>query len=447
MVIRPCPNTISKSACPCDDPPVQNYSSEAPDGIDYLSRVWYGSDPPPFFRNWNATECGQTVISQISQTDADTQAAAMASQCADDGPCIGCPPGTPGTGPPGFACNDAEQACVPCPDGTQFCYTVHAGTFCGFATVARADSYAHGLAVVLAKEKRFCLSALSASGCVGTAYNQTITATGPVITPCTWTVVAGAMPPGLTFGGFSPNIDTTLGPTETIQGTPTMAGSFTFTVQCQGSDFSFMQKQYTIVVGDVTPHTLPDASQNVAYSQALTAASVLGTPVIWTLISGSLPTGITLSSAGVISGSPPNAGASGFTVQAKGSTGTCTRNYVLTVDAVICDITVAKLHCAAMKAYWLANGGNAAWNGDYNNSGPPFVGLWSSGNFLGAQTDIQFNTGNFNSSFDLAIPGSTSVTYSKLAAVPQVNCYLGTYTLATWNGLGTAPPATIVVTL
>ena len=70
----------------------------------------------------------------------------------------------------------------------------------------------------------------------------------------------------------------------------------------------------------VSTTSLPNATESVAYSQSL-AASGGTSPYSWSLSSGSLPTGMTLSSSGAISGTPTVAGSSSFTVAAKDSTG------------------------------------------------------------------------------------------------------------------------------
>lgn len=65
---------------------------------------------------------------------------------------------------------------------------------------------------------------------------------------------------------------------------------------------------------DITTTSLPNASVGVAYSQSLTATGGEGT-LVWSIVSGSLPSGLSLSSAGVISGTPTSSGTSNFTVQ------------------------------------------------------------------------------------------------------------------------------------
>lgn len=70
----------------------------------------------------------------------------------------------------------------------------------------------------------------------------------------------------------------------------------------------------------VAPATLPDAQQGVAFSQALTASG--GTaPYTFALTSGTLPSGLTLSAAGVIEGIPDSPGSYSFTITATDSLG------------------------------------------------------------------------------------------------------------------------------
>ena len=77
------------------------------------------------------------------------------------------------------------------------------------------------------------------AGKVGTAYNQALAATGT--TPITWSLDAGALPPGLA-----------LSPAGVISGTPTTAGSYTFTVKAtnaSGDD----TKQLSITITATPP--------------------------------------------------------------------------------------------------------------------------------------------------------------------------------------------------
>lgn len=65
----------------------------------------------------------------------------------------------------------------------------------------------------------------------------------------------------------------------------------------------------------ITPPTLPNGTLGVAYSQQLAVAG--GTaPYTFSLFTGTLPPGTTLSAAGLLSGTPTAGGTSNFTVQA-----------------------------------------------------------------------------------------------------------------------------------
>ena len=66
-------------------------------------------------------------------------------------------------------------------------------------------------------------------------------------------------------------------------------------------------------VPTITTTTLPNGTVGTPYSQTLTVTS--STTPDWTIDSGSLPIGLTLSTSGVISGSPTTAGTFNFTVK------------------------------------------------------------------------------------------------------------------------------------
>jgi hypothetical protein len=68
------------------------------------------------------------------------------------------------------------------------------------------------------------------------------------------------------------------------------------------------------VVTVTTSSPLPVASVGVAYSQALAAAGGTG-PYIWALATGSLPAGLSIDAAGVISGTPSARGTFAFSVE------------------------------------------------------------------------------------------------------------------------------------
>ena len=82
-----------------------------------------------------------------------------------------------------------------------------------------------------------------------------------------------------------------------------------------------------------SPSTLPDGTQGVFYSQTLTVSGGSGT-VTFTLASGSLPAGLSLSSSGTISGTPTTVQTTTFTVYATDTSGsTGTQTFTITINA------------------------------------------------------------------------------------------------------------------
>jgi hypothetical protein len=79
----------------------------------------------------------------------------------------------------------------------------------------------------------------------------------------------------------------------------------------------------------VNPATLPAGTVGAAFSQTLTATG--GTAPFTFSFSGSLPPGLTLSQAGVISGTPTAAGSFSFTVQALLNNTSCTGTRAFTL--------------------------------------------------------------------------------------------------------------------
>lgn len=161
------------------------------------------------------------------------------------------------------------------------------------------------------------------SGVVGTPYSQTLTADGT--SPITWSIAGGSLPSGLTLSS-----------TGVISGTPSAAVNASFTVQASNSAGT-NSKNLTIAIAaavtapSITTSSLPSGVTGTPYSQTLTATGT--TPITWSLTGGALPSGLTLSSTGVISGTPSAAMTASFTVQASNSAGSNSKALSLTIAA------------------------------------------------------------------------------------------------------------------
>ncbi len=165
-----------------------------------------------------------------------------------------------------------------------------------------------------------------ADGVVNTSYSQTLAATGGT-SPYTWAKV-GTWPTWL-------DLDASTGK---LSGTPTTPGTSTFTVKVtdSASPAATATKSFTLTVSDLaidTAATLPAAAVSVPYTETLLASG--GTsPYTWALSSGTLPAPLTLSAAGVLSGTPTAAGTFTFSIKATDSASpaaSVTKSFSLTV--------------------------------------------------------------------------------------------------------------------
>jgi hypothetical protein len=139
-----------------------------------------------------------------------------------------------------------------------------------------------------------------------------------------WTLLSGTVPTGLS-----------LSPTGALSGSPSAAGSVTFTVQVTDSGLATADQQETVDILPVPEVTgvLLGGTVNAPYSQSLSGTG--GTsPYVWSVTAGSLPVGLSLISTGVISGTPTSSGAVTFTVQLTDLNDvTATLQYTVTVAA------------------------------------------------------------------------------------------------------------------
>ncbi|QGM46128.1 Ig domain-containing protein [Methylocystis heyeri] len=136
--------------------------------------------------------------------------------------------------------------------------------------------------------------------------------------PYTFAVTGGSLPPGLALNTA----------TGVISGTPTSAGSYSFTVTATSADGFVGSHTYTpkFIAGasgtlTMSPTYLPDGQIGTIYNQFVSVAN--GTsPYTYAVTSGALPPGVTLDATlGILYGVPTTAGATSFTITATDSTG------------------------------------------------------------------------------------------------------------------------------
>lgn len=237
-----------------------------------------------------------------------------------------------GTLPPGLALNSSTGQLAGTPTaaaGAPFTFTVEAAGANGLTGQAV-------FTITIAPNTMTFTTGSLPGGTVGSAYNQSIAASGGIGPTFTWSVTAGALPPGLALGGTTR--------TATLSGTPTQAGTFNFTVQVadDGQPGVATAQAYSVTVApsnsqplSIVTASLPGAALAQAYQTQLTATGGLA-PYTWSLQAGTLPPGLALDPAsGTIAGTPTQAGTFSFTALVQDSNNpfqTASKTFALSVS-------------------------------------------------------------------------------------------------------------------
>ena len=174
------------------------------------------------------------------------------------------------------------------------------------------------------------LACAANEGQTGAPYSSALAATGGV-SPYTFSITAGSLPPGLTLSSS----------TGAIGGTPTLSGSFSFTIQAAdstGTSAGTATGNCGIAIAPAPVMLACPANAGQVGAPYVSALAATGgvPPYTFSFTAGWLPPGLTLnSSAGAIGGTPTTAGDFTFTALAVDSTGapagTATGNCGITI--------------------------------------------------------------------------------------------------------------------
>ena len=252
----------------------------------------------------------------------------------------------------------------------------------------------------------------------GAVYNQPLTVTGGVA-PYTFTHT-GNLPPGVSLNAAG-----------VVSGTPTAVGTYAFTVTATDNSAVANTQMQAYVLAVLQPLVvlpgapLPPAVLGQPFNSNRGPATGGTEPYIFSAIPGTLPPGLSLSPAGVLSGTPTAAGTYSFTVAVRdGTTGTGApygTSETLTLT-VVDPVPVA---------------GNVPLTTSYDAPATP-VALVLSG---GAATSVAVATAPQHGT--ATVTGPLTISYQPTSGYAGPDSF--TYT-ATGPG-GTSAPATVTVTV
>lgn len=177
----------------------------------------------------------------------------------------------------------------------------------------------------------------------GEPYTNALTVTGGTA-PYTFTLTQGTLPAGIVLGADG-----------VLSGTPSAAGTSVFTILTSDASGPGASKQFTLVTAAAplsitTVASLAAGTVGSSYSATLEASG--GTaPYSWTVTSGSLPQGLSLTTAGVFGGLPTAAGSSTFTARIADAHGlTASRVFQVLIEESTITITSPAVLPGAVKS-------------------------------------------------------------------------------------------------
>ena len=273
-----------------------------------------------------------------------------------------------------------------------------------------------------------------ADGFPGSLYSQPMSLFGGTA-PYIWSVSAGSLPAGLSIDSIS----------GAITGIPTTAGSYAFTVSVQDvTGVPAVTKAMSInIVAPLSISTagVSDGAVNTVFTSTTFAVTVTNpvapTPLTWSIASGSLPNGLTLSSMGVLSGTPISAGAYNVTIKVSDADSrTATRNYSFNIYSQVTVATATlnpwTVNRAGYSQTLAATGGNGTYTWAVTSGALP------PGLSLAAATGIISGTPTVPGTYTISVAATDSSTLL-LAASRQltvvINPALSVITTTLGNGV------------
>jgi hypothetical protein len=249
------------------------------------------------------------------------------------------------------------------------------------------------------------------SGAVGIAYTANLTASGGD-GKYTWTLSDGSLPAGLTLGAAG-----------VITGTPTASGTFSPTVRVTSAGVTTVRQLSLVIAAELvitSPRTLPHAFVGQLYSTTLAVAGGDASNR-WSLASGALPAGLTLSATGVIAGRPTRIDTAEFEVRVANTPGQSVLSAHELTSLEVPSIVTTSLAVAARGAPYTAT--LAARGGDGTYAWTVVAGALPSGLALsaaGAITGVPSDSGGASFTAQVASAGRTATRAFSLTVAARL---------------------------
>jgi hypothetical protein len=153
---------------------------------------------------------------------------------------------------------------------------------------------------------------------IGQVYIRTVVGSGGT-GPYSHSKIGGTLPPGIEYSGGG-----------VLNGTPTAYGSYTFTLRARDQNGCSGTHTYTLTITCpsivINPEFLPQGILGQSYQQTLSVSGGTG-PYSFVVSGGTLPTGLSLTPEGVLSGTPSETGTFNFGIRVTDATGCSSARY------------------------------------------------------------------------------------------------------------------------
>jgi large repetitive protein len=277
------------------------------------------------------------------------------------------------------------------------------------------------------------LSAITA----GAPFSQTLTATGGTA-PYAWSISGGTIPPGLTLSNSG-----------VISGIATQRGAFNFTVRAQDALGAISDKGYSGTIAVPTLVIAPNsatAAQNQPFSLTIAASGgVSPYSFLHEVVAGALPPGMSLSSTGVLSGTPTTVGTTNFQMRVSDSS-TGPGSYFELENFSFNVVTPPLVSISAAPASVSEDGATNAVvtvTRSLNLTSPTVVNITTSGtatsggDYVGGVTTVTIPAGATTATFTVDPVADTNIEADETA----------TFTVATGTGYTVGAPSAATVNI